>query len=77
MIANKASLYGKDIQFHEVTKTVTVKSTDGEGTSSGKNGSITFRKLDENDQLITTSSAFFDLYRKDTEGNLTLDAFKY
>ena len=72
VIANEASLYGKDIQFHEVTKTVTVKSTDGEGTSSGKNGSITFRKLDENDQLITTSSAFFDLYRKDTEGNLTL-----
>ncbi len=51
VIANEASLYGKDIQFHEVTKTVTVKSTDGEGTSSGKNGSITFRKLDENDQL--------------------------
>jgi pilin isopeptide linkage protein/LPXTG-motif cell wall-anchored protein len=72
VIANEASLYGKDIQFHEVTKTVTVKSTDGEGTSSGKNGSITFRKLDENDQLITTNSAFFDLYRKDTEGNLTL-----
>ncbi|MFR3683603.1 MAG: Spy0128 family protein [Enterococcus sp.] len=72
VINNSASLYGKDIQYHEVSTNVTVKSTIGEGTSSGKNGSIKFRKVDESNQLITTDSAFFDLYRKDKDGNLSL-----
>jgi len=72
VVKNSASLYGKDIQYHETTTSVTVKSTDGEGTSTGKNGSITFKKVDETNQLITTDSAFFDLYRKDKDGNLTL-----
>jgi len=72
VIRNGASLYGKDIKYHETTTTVTVKSTDGEGTSNGKNGSIKFEKLDENQKLITTDSAFFDLYRKDNDGNLAL-----
>ncbi|MGG5317727.1 Spy0128 family protein [Enterococcus sp. AZ072] len=72
VISNNASLYGKDIQYHETTTEVIIKSTDGEGTSSGKNGSLKFRKLDENEELITSASAFFDLYRRDTVGNLTL-----
>ncbi|MDU5336826.1 Spy0128 family protein [Enterococcus sp.] len=72
LVKNSASLYGKDIQYHETTTSVTVKSTDGEGTSSGKNGSIKFKKVDEKNELITTDSAFFDLYRKDKDGNLSL-----
>ncbi|MBO0453366.1 Spy0128 family protein [Candidatus Enterococcus murrayae] len=72
IVKNSASLFGKDIQFHETTTSVTIKSTDGEGTSSGKNGSLKFKKVDESNQLITASSAFFDLYRKDSQGNLTL-----
>ncbi|WP_137663188.1 Spy0128 family protein [Enterococcus hulanensis] len=71
-VSNKAILFGKDISIQETSKEVVVKSTNGEGTSSGKNGSLEFRKLDENKELITSDSAFFDLYRKDKEGNLTL-----
>ena len=71
-ISNKATLFGKDVSIQETSKEVTVKSTNGEGTSSGKNGSLEFRKLDENKELITTDSVFFDLYRKDKEDNLTL-----
>ena len=70
-ISNSAAISGKDIQFHETTKEVIVKSTDGEGTSSGINGALMFRKLDEKGALIT-SSAFFDLYRRDKDGNLSL-----
>ena len=72
VISNNASLYGKDIQYCEVTKEVTIKSTDGEGTSSGKNGRLKFRKVDEDDHLITSSSTFFDLYRRDADGTLAL-----
>ncbi|MHC5217854.1 Spy0128 family protein, partial [Enterococcus sp. LJL128] len=72
IISNKAVLSGKDIQIEETTKVVTVKSTDGVGTSSGKNGSLIFRKIDENNNLITSDSAFFDLYRRDSNGVLTL-----
>ncbi|MBX8938568.1 Spy0128 family protein, partial [Enterococcus gilvus] len=71
-VSNKATLFGKDVNIHETSKEVVVKSTNGEGTSSGKNGSLEFRKLDENKELITSDSTFFDLYRKDKEGNLTL-----
>ncbi|MDT2821030.1 FctA domain-containing protein [Enterococcus devriesei] len=70
-ISNSAAISGKDIQFHETTKEVIVKSTDGEGTSTGINGVLMFRKLDEKGALIT-SSAFFDLYRRDKDGNLSL-----
>ncbi|MDU6522415.1 MAG: FctA domain-containing protein, partial [Enterococcus sp.] len=71
-ISNSAAISGKDIQFHETTKEVIVKSTDGEGTSSGINGVLMFRKLDEKGALITSSPAFFDLYRRDKDGNLSL-----
>ncbi|RVU96474.1 Spy0128 family protein [Enterococcus avium] len=71
-VSNSATLFGKDVSIHETSKEVIVKSTNGEGTSSGKNGSLKFKKLDENKELIKTKSAFFDLYRKDKEGNLTL-----
>ncbi|MGP5429127.1 Spy0128 family protein [Enterococcus malodoratus] len=71
-VSNKATLFGKDVSIQETSKEVIVKSTNGEGTSSGKNGSLKFKKLDEHQELITTSSAFFDLYRKDKDGNLTL-----
>lgn len=71
-ISNSATLFGKDISIQNTSKEVVIKSTDGEGTSSGKNGSLTIEKLDKDNNLITSDSAFFDLYRKDNDGNLAL-----
>ncbi|MFK4568340.1 Spy0128 family protein [Enterococcus sp. UD-01] len=71
-ISNRATLSGKGLEYHTTQSQVTVKSTDGEGTSSGKNGVLKFRKVDEDNQLITNGSAFFNLYHRSDSGELTL-----
>lgn len=46
VVSNDVSLYGSQTEIHQVTKDVIVKSTNGSGTSTGTNGSLTIKKYD-------------------------------
>ena len=46
VVSNDVSLYGSQTEIHQVTKDVIVKSTNGSGTSTGTNGSLTINKYD-------------------------------
>lgn len=68
-ISNKASLFGKGHLITETEKLVEVKSTQGSGTSSGVDGALRIRKIDEKDELID-AIAEFALFRVDKDGYL-------
>ncbi|MGG5371260.1 SpaA isopeptide-forming pilin-related protein [Enterococcus sp. AZ196] len=68
-ITNCAVLFGSDQQISEVVKKVEVKATQGSGTSSGVDGALKIRKVDENAELID-GIAEFALFRVDAEGKL-------
>ncbi|MDT2539745.1 SpaA isopeptide-forming pilin-related protein [Enterococcus raffinosus] len=68
-ISNKASLFGKGHLITETVKQVEVKSTQGSGTSSGVDGALRIRKIDEKGELID-AIAEFALFRVDKDGKL-------
>ena len=71
VVSNDVSLYGSQTEIHQVTKDVIVKSTNGSGTSTGTNGSLTINKYDrEGDKEAgINKEAHFQLSRKNAEGN--------
>lgn len=68
-ITNRAKLWGMGHEISESSKRVEVKSTQGSGTSTGVDGSLKIRKVDENKALIN-DVAEFDIFRVDVAGNL-------
>jgi pilin isopeptide linkage protein/LPXTG-motif cell wall-anchored protein len=71
IVSNDATLKGGTTEIHQVTKDVTVKSTNGSGTSTGTNGSLAIIKYDaESDKDSGISEeAHFQLSRQNAEGN--------
>lgn len=68
-ITNCATLFGSEQQISETIKKVEVKSTQGSGTSSGVDGALKIRKVDEENELID-GIAQFVIYRVDKDGKL-------
>ncbi|WP_269924488.1 Spy0128 family protein [Enterococcus innesii] len=68
-VANSINLTGSEIEIHTVTKEVTIKSTDGSGTSSGTNGSLTIVKYDADGtkERGIDEEAVFQLSRKNAQ----------
>ncbi|WP_185080184.1 Spy0128 family protein [Enterococcus casseliflavus] len=68
-VANSVNLTGSEIEIHTVTKEVTIKSTDGSGTSSGTNGSLTIVKYDADGtkERGIDEEAVFQLSRKNAQ----------
>ncbi|WP_071856076.1 Spy0128 family protein, partial [Enterococcus ratti] len=70
-VTNKVSLTGSKIEIHNVTKEITVKSTNGSGNSSGTNGSLKIVKYDaqESKEQGIDKEAVFQLSRKNAQNN--------
>ncbi|MGM0167752.1 hypothetical protein IGI39_002736 [Enterococcus sp. AZ135] len=68
-IANCATLFGGEQQISETIKKVEVKSTQGSGTSSGVDGALKIRKVDDENELID-GIAEFAIFRVDKDGEL-------
>ena len=68
-VANSVNLTGSEIEIHTVTKEITIKSTDGSGTSSGTNGSLTIVKYDADGtkERGIDEEAVFQLSRKNAQ----------
>ncbi|MGH1747414.1 Spy0128 family protein [Enterococcus entomosocium] len=68
-VANSVNLTGSEIEIHTVTKEITIKSTDGSGTSSGTNGSLTIMKYDADGtkERGIDKEAVFQLSRKNAQ----------
>ena len=68
-VANSVNLTGSEIEIHTVTKEVTIKSTDGSGTSYGTNGSLTIVKYDADGtkERGIDEEAVFQLSRKNAQ----------
>ena len=68
-VANSVNLTGSEIEIHTVTKEITIKSTDGSGTSSGTNGSLTIVKYDADgpNERGIDEEAVFQLSRKNAQ----------
>ena len=68
-VANSVNLTGSEIEIHTVTKEITIKSTDGSGTSSGTNGSLTIVKYDADGtkERGIDEEAIFQLSRKNAQ----------
>ncbi|WP_369674817.1 Spy0128 family protein [Enterococcus faecium] len=68
-VANSVNLTGSEIEIHTVIKEVTIKSTDGSGTSSGTNGSLTIVKYDADGtkERGIDEEAVFQLSRKNAQ----------
>ncbi|MDH6365125.1 pilin isopeptide linkage protein/LPXTG-motif cell wall-anchored protein [Enterococcus sp. PF1-24] len=71
-VANDVKLSGNQVEIHQVTKEITIKSTDGSGTSSGVNGALSIEKLDANTNEGIDDSAFFDIFRQNANGDYEL-----
>ena len=69
LVANSVNLTGSEIEIHTVTKEITIKSTDGSGTSSGTNGSLTIVKYDADGtkERGIDEEAVFQLSRKNAQ----------
>ncbi len=68
-VANSVNLTGSEIEIHTVTKEITIKSTDGSGTSSGTNGSLSIVKYDADGtkERGIDEEAVFQLSRKNAQ----------
>ena len=68
-VTNNVNLTGSEIEIHTVTKEITIKSTDGSGTSSGTNGSLTIVKYDADGtkERGIDEEAVFQLSRKNAQ----------
>ncbi|MBF0015513.1 LPXTG cell wall anchor domain-containing protein [Enterococcus casseliflavus] len=68
-VTNNVNLTGSEIEIHTVTKEITIKSTDGSGTSSGTNGSLTIVKYDADGtkERGIDEEAVFQLSRKNVQ----------
>ncbi|WP_315044133.1 Spy0128 family protein [uncultured Enterococcus sp.] len=68
-VTNNVNLMGSEIEIHTVTKEITIKSTDGSGTSSGTNGSLTIVKYDADGtkERGIDEEAVFQLSRKNAQ----------
>ncbi|VTT37373.1 streptococcal pilin isopeptide linkage domain-containing protein [Enterococcus casseliflavus] len=68
-VTNNVNLTGSEIEIHTVTKEITIKSTDGSGTSSGTNGSLTIMKYDADGtkERGIDKEAVFQLSRKNAQ----------
>ncbi|WP_430619216.1 Spy0128 family protein [Enterococcus sp. DIV0802b] len=68
-VVNSVNLTGSEIEIHTVTKEITIKSTDGSGTSSGTNGSLTIMKYDADGtkERGIDKEAVFQLSRKNAQ----------
>jgi pilin isopeptide linkage protein/LPXTG-motif cell wall-anchored protein len=68
-VTNNVNLMGSEIEIHTVTKEITIKSTDGSGTSSGTNGSLTIMKYDADGtkERGIDKEAVFQLSRKNAQ----------
>ena len=69
LVTNNVNLTGSEIEIHTVTKEITIKSTDGSGTSSGTNGSLTIVKYDADGtkERGIDEEAVFQLSRKNAQ----------
>jgi pilin isopeptide linkage protein/LPXTG-motif cell wall-anchored protein len=71
IVSNDVTLSGGITEIHQVTREIIVKSTNGSGTSTGTNGSLTIKKYDaeEDEESGIEKEAIFQLSRQNAEGN--------
>ena len=67
-ITNDVKLNGSATEIHQVTKEITIKSTDGSGTSTGVNGALRIKKIDSVSKEAISKSTHFEILRKNSEG---------